>query len=423
MTSAQSLPQPGRSGAPSPVAHLAWEHTHREFLAAVLFKRKIEAMGLVANLSHITQVQTTGKRPVVFMPFYYDDQDRLAYLRHGWRNRWIVNLCYEQMHFDCGRGYLLPDGAFARDEMLHCAWGPRFADLLVAHGIPAERVRMTGHLRFDLYHHPELLWSRADLAKRYGLDPGRQWLLVPYNFNMAYVTPDVVQYLMARGYALTPDFLHGVARARDEMTALLRVLADRFPELEIILRVHPAGFEAEDLYRAEGQKRPNLHVIAEYDIANWISQAALTIVWNSTSAMEAMVAGRPVIAFEPFPFASVYGYDVNRIVPSFSTVDEVVAVVESLPDAQLHYDWALFETWYAHRDGGNVDRLAAVVAEAAGHWDRFVCRAVEPTLKVAMRGLAQRWQAAPDVSRSPPPAALAATVATLRPEPLQDFLK
>jgi surface carbohydrate biosynthesis protein len=410
--------------ATRPSARLAWEHTHREFLPALLFLHELQSRGLVGELNPVADIRPRHRHEVMFLPYYYDDRDREVYLRHGWRGHWLVNLSYEQMHFDCGRAYLLPDGEFARAHMLHCAWGPRYASLLEAHGIPAERIRLTGHLRFDIYHHRELLWPREHLARSYGLDPAKPWVLVPYNFNLAHVKQATLDSLRARKYALTDAFVDGVRRACTSMTELVRTLSERFPDCEFILRVHPAGFEKEALYRTH--VRDNLHIIAEYDIANWIVQAALTVVWNSTSAMECLVAGRPVIAYEPEPFSSVYGYDVNRIIPSFTSVDDVSDLVGAVArggDAgPLRYDWALFEQWYAHRDGRNVARLADVVEEAGRDFDRLACSLPQPSLKMAMRHLGSRFSASPGHPQ-PPDAALAQAAATLDVTPLAAFLR
>lgn len=418
-------------------ARIAWEHTHREMLAAVLALNLLRRRGFETVLEHVSAIgtQPLADAEVVFLPFYYDDLIRDRYLtRRELKGAWLVNLAYEQMHFRCGRGYLLPDGDFAREELLHCAWGSRFEELLVEHGIPRERIRITGHPRFDIYHHPELLLGRATLAQRYSLDPDKPWVLVPYNFNMAYISPKLRAQLEARKYALTDEFIAGFGKARDAFTSMVRRLADTFPDVEFVLRVHPAGYESKALYEGESKLRKNLHAIAEYDIANWISEAALTIVWNSTSSMEAMVAGRPVVSYEPFPFSGPFEFDVNKILPTFTSEDEIIDVIRALPAPALTYDWPLFERWYRHRDGRCLERLADIVAECHADPDRFRCRssvATSPRVRLGRRLERLAGKAARKLFRldSPPPHAapasdaLARAVRELTPEPLDAFLR
>lgn len=418
-------------------ARIAWEHTHREMLPALIALRELGRRGYRGVLEHVSALGNAplSEPEVVFMPFYYDDLIRDRYLsRRELQGAWLVNMAYEQMHFRCGRGYLLPDGDFAREELLHCAWGSRFEELLIEHGIPRERIRITGHPRFDIYHHPELLLDRKALASRYGLDADKSWVLVPYNFNMAYISPAYRAQLVSRKYALTDEFIAGFARARDAFTSMMRKLADTFPEVEFVLRVHPAGYESKALYEGESRTRKNLHAIAEYDIANWITQAALTIVWNSTSSMEAMVASRPVIAYEPFPFSEPFEYDVNKILPTFRTVDEVVDVIRALPAPELTYDWTLFERWYRHRDGKCLERLVDIVDECHQNPNRFRCKAsVATSARVRIGRRAERvfGKLATRAFRldslphhaPPPDDALARAVETLSTEPLDAFLR
>jgi surface carbohydrate biosynthesis protein len=423
-------------------SRLAWEHTHRELLPALLALKSFREHGHRPLLEHVSAIGTEPySRDVLFLPFYYDDQVRDRYLtRRETRGSWLVNLAYEQMHFRCGRGYLLPDGAFAREEMLHCAWGPRFEELLLEHGIPKERIRLVGHPRFDIYHHPALLFDRAYLANRYRLDPDKPWVLVPYNFNMAYISDKLRAQLVARKYALTDEFIAGFGRARDAFTAMMRLLAREFPEIEFVLRVHPAGYESQSLYAGESRTYPNLHTIAEYDIANWITQAALTIVWNSTSAMEALAAGRPVVSYEPFPFSGPFEFDVNKILTTFSNVDDVVSLVRRLPGVELGHDRALFERWYAFNDGRTSERLAQIADECRAEPERFASKAngrrnlrigygreLERILKPVPRAsrVASRLFKldSPPAHRAPEPVALEQAARRLSPEPLEEFLR
>ena len=400
---------------------LGWEHTHREMLAALIFLHLVEQRGNRWSLEHVEELVATSSDPeILFIPFYYDEQDLEKYLFRGdLRGKWLVNLAFEQMHFACGRSYLLPDGRFARDEMVHCAWGDRFRNLLIEHGIPPERIRMTGHPRFDIYSHPELLYTRAELAAQFGLDPERMWILVPHNFNFAFVSKQLIQQLAARRYHVTDEFVEGVRLARDAFKEMVDELADAFPDAELILRVHPAGYEDESHYKNGLQKKRRITAIAQYDIANWITQAALTIVWNSTSAMEAMVAGRPVVSYEPFPFAERFDFDVNRIVPTFSRKDDLFEVVGSLPDPKLTYDWELFEQWYRYRDGRNLERLADVVREAQTSPESFASR----TKGVGLKGSLRRLRRPPEAAHAPPARPLAEAVRSLSARPLEQFLR
>jgi hypothetical protein len=144
-----------------------------------------------------------------------------------------------------------------------------------------------------------------------------------------------------------------------------------------------------------------------------------------------MVAGTPVIGYEPEPFGERFDYDVNRILPTYRNVDEVVDLARRAPDVTLRYDWALFERWYAHRDGRNTERLADVVAELAGDYDAHAAPAgFEPPLRGRVRAALERTPVAERLVRSkrhipPQPGedALREAVRRGSAEPLLDLLR
>lgn len=407
------------------LVRVTWEHTHRELLPTLLLLHHLAARGGSTQLEHVKSIGPGGGgREVLLLPFLYDERDRDLWLSEGHTGKCLVNLCYEQMHPANARAYMMPSDDFAQQQVTFCTWGPRYRELLIEHGVPADHVHVVGHPRFDIYHYPDLLLGRSELAERYSLDADKRWVLVPYNFNLAYISERLRQTLNQRGYLITQEMIDSVAKARDAFTAMVKALVERFPEIEFILRVHPAGYESESLYRGGADAWPNLHLISEFDIANWISEASLTIVWNSTSAMEAMAAGRRVVSYEPYPFSEVFDYDVNRILTNLQTLDELIDVLADEPE--LDYDWTRFERWYAHRDGRCTDRLAEVIDVVDSDYERRQCRANDrelAILKTKWTKRIKRWAGKLDTHPAPSNLALERAVAGPSFRPLGDFVR
>lgn len=420
---------------------MTFEHTHRELLPALLFLHEAEQAGFNWSLESIYQLGPgRGGHEVVVTPFLYDSSDYETFLRrHRLVGSTLVNLMYEQFNVANSVDYLVPDRGFAREEAVHCVWGERTRRLLLEHGLAEENIRVTGQPRFDIYHVPELLCDRETLAMRYQLDPAKQWVLLPYNFNVAYITHERVAALAARNFTITPEYISAAARARDVFTPMVRSLADEYPQIEFILRTHPSGMEAASIYEGETRERSNLRVIADLDIANWIRQASLIVVWTSSSGIEGMVAGVPVVALEPEPYADVFDYDVTRILPTVTTVDEVAALVEYGDRGELDYDWELFDHWFSHRGGETSRRLVDVIEEAVAEGPARAVRRLPPRpVKPRARGRANDLaEAGPEWIRpvlqrlgwNPAPSnldvadkALRTAVAERRSEPILDAL-
>jgi surface carbohydrate biosynthesis protein len=341
----------------------AWEHMQREFLAGLTLLKELESRGHGWRTERVYQIGSARHDgECVLVPFHYDAQDTNKWLyRLTNRPVRVLNLAYEQMHPLCAREYVVPSGPFAVEELNHLAWGERFKALLLDAGIPDQNIHLTGHPRFDLYANREALKSRSSLAEEYELDASKPWFLFPCNFNFAYVNQSYVEGVRQRGYHVTDEFIAGFAKARDAFMAMICEVARACEDVEIIVRVHPAGFESDALYSQKGSNFPQIKTIGDYDLAHWICQSEAVVVWNSTSSMEAMVAGVPVISFDTEGFGQRFDYDVNKILPTFNNADSVIDLLRSLSSTELSYDWECFDGWYKHRDGKNAKRIVSVV--------------------------------------------------------------
>ena len=100
--------------------------------------------------------------------------------------------------------------------------------------------------------------------------------------------------------------------------------------------------------------------------------------------MEAMVAGVPVVSYDTHRFGKRFDYDVNKILPTFTKADEVISLIRSLPNAELTYDWNLFEGWYQYRDGNNAGRIVTAIEKVMetplGH-PKGLSKYVAPNMK------------------------------------------
>jgi surface carbohydrate biosynthesis protein len=395
-------------------------------LPALLLLNQVSRRGIPFSLEHVKAIRRRRERSeILFVPFYYDDVDRRRYLCEPHRGACVVNLCYEQFHAARARAFIMPTGRFAREDLHYCAWGPRYRDLLVQHHIDPARVHIVGNPRFDIYGHRNLLLSRGELAGRYGLDPDRPWVVVPCNFNVIYLSRSRREQLRARGYDISDEMVSITAKTRDAFIEMVRTLSERCPDVEIVVRAHPAGYESSALYDLAARGRTNVHLISEFDVANWIVQAALVVVWSSTTSMEAMVAGVPSLSYEPVPYAERFDYDVNRIVTTVRTLGDVVDAACALPGLSLAYDWARFDAWFAYRDGRVAERLADLVEAMFVDFGRFASRTSDGTLDLRWGRFERRWRSLmgrpgpvePEQDR------VEQAVRSLSPAPLGEFLR
>lgn len=79
----------------------------------------------------------------------------------------------------------------------------------------------------------------------------------------------------------------------------LRDLAQKYPEINFIIRPHP--WDNEDYWKVAVGEYKNIHVIFKEGLTPWVSGATGLIHNSCTSAIEASIQGVPVISYVPSP--------------------------------------------------------------------------------------------------------------------------
>ena len=192
---------------------------------------------------------------------------------------------------------------FGEDDYV-CVWGELQAEMDRARRPEiADRVRVTGHPRFDVYK-PE--WRRIyqDRARAIRDELGRYVLV---NTNMSYANHGLGPlhpFTAAGRYPSDPQArLAHVSRwsygsvMRARFVALIHGLAGQFPDLTIVLRPHPS--EDHGFYRTALNGVSNVTVRHEGPVGPWIVGSEVMLHNGCTTAMEAYFAGKPVITYRP----------------------------------------------------------------------------------------------------------------------------
>jgi hypothetical protein len=185
---------------------------------------------------------------------------------------------------------------------LFFAWGNDQAEVMAsAVGTLAERIRLTGNPRFDLLR-PELRMFHNDdvnlLRSKYS-----RILLINTSFSFANSAnnTEALQQTFAQ-YPIEkkrPGFFAGWTAAQHKVLQsfqeILPLVRERFPEHTIIIRPHPS--ESLQLWQEQAQSLPNTAVIREGNVVPWLLAADVLVHWNCTTAIEALLLGKPAIAY------------------------------------------------------------------------------------------------------------------------------
>lgn len=214
-----------------------------------------------------------------------------------------------------------------------CTWGD-YQKAVYAERAPgfAHRIRTTGHPRFDLYAPAMRSFFHAQveaLRQQYG-----RFIIVNTNTSLANHGAGVESvFTELEGYpdhdpVLRALHLESWSLAHELMTRLVKLvhrLSVEFPNVRIVLRPHPSENKA--TYRAIFDCVQNVDVIHEGAVGPWLMASRALIHHGCTTAVEAQLAGVPVVNYRLPNAQKVWIYLPDQLGTHCDSEDEAVSLI------------------------------------------------------------------------------------------------
>lgn len=182
-----------------------------------------------------------------------------------------------------------------------CVWGEFQKEFDLQRGGKAP-IFVTGHPRFDLYKNKWRSAIRSNLPNSFN-----KYVLINGNYGLAnhgqgeeyvfsakanYHPESVKERLWRIGfYTYSKHQMHSLIE-------LVHQLAVAFPDINFVYRPHPS--ESHEFYETVFRGVSNIHVNHDGPVGPWILNSLAVIHDGCTTAIEAQIAGKPVINFKPF---------------------------------------------------------------------------------------------------------------------------
>ena len=263
-----------------------------------------------------------------------------------------------------------PDPDLFRRLSVFCAWGPRVAAHARDSGwYEPGQIVVTGAPRFDLYA-PQ--WRQAALAASSSLAAYHHPLiLVNGSFpraNPRFVSPQQEVELwqsmgFSRDHIVRLQDVEG--RALRGMVEVANGLARAFPDAKVVYRPHP--FERVETYEPLLESRDNLELLKVGTAEGWILRATVIVHRNSTTAIEAAMAGKPALLPTWLPTAETLEA-CDAVSVKCDTVEVLAAEVRAALDGRWTPTPALLDAterviadWFYVIDGASHERVAAAL--------------------------------------------------------------
>lgn len=274
----------------------------------------------------------------------------------------------EQLVFQDALDFYVPKGSVA--GVYHCAWGPYYEGVLKDAGVSDELICVTGSPRLDFFRKDFASDERPYLSTRFRLDPSKKWVLFVGNFSSAFMDDETIESLRNRG-------IDGGEGRRVRSFAAYEAMLSWMEEVagadslkngaEFIYRPHPSEPITESLLDIE-RRCPNITVVKELTIREWYQTCDIAFTWCSTSSVEAVCAGIPILAIEPFAMPKSDVIDIVQSLDKIHSPYELKTVIKRTLDgasAETNEHFVSDISRYYRIDGELAsERTAALVREA-----------------------------------------------------------
>lgn len=187
-------------------------------------------------------------------------------------------------------------------------------ELRVLEGVDSERIVVTGSPKFDEVFYYSRLDCKSRVCQRWGISPQDEIITL--------LTGPFVKY---GGWGIEQErrFVLAVARA---------VMA--LPNAKLIIKVHPAEFEAEYHEIVKELESPPI-ICKNIILPELVSASSLVMTVASSAAIEAMAAGKPVIIVNLFDDSEPLFYKGSGALYVDREEDILPAIKEGLYDPKI----------------------------------------------------------------------------------------
>ncbi len=331
------------------------EHKARELDIACAVKHliqsqyniSVEIRSIVLDLEH-TLAQFLPK--IVVLPYCVSIKSlNLEKILNQWPNARYIDLAYEQLLGEAQKKFKAPADEFARDYVIHHAWGEFFKEFLIDNGVPDHNILVNGNPSYALYQEPYKNYYgnvRNLLCQRFGLDPDKRWAFVPENYGWAFFENHMLRDRIKRGFDpvhayVYRDFAVDSLQKATEWWCAGAVLEG----VELIIRPRPAVPQEMFINKIQAMVGPlpdQLHIIKDGSVREWILASDLVFSSISTTLLEAATANKTLYMLMPYSIPDFIHVEWNDLAVKVRTIDDFIRI---LTQPELEANWATLQNW------------------------------------------------------------------------------
>ncbi len=367
-----------------------YEHKTRDLDTVVAIQSLLSKWGKSVAICHSSEVNIAIIKyipKIILVPFYYTDNDSFfaEYFEQLYSYKpIIINPHHEQIGSSCSNDRLIPQGK--AKECYHFAWGRYFYELLRTTGIIEEQIFIVGSPRLDFFlqSFASLNIPKSILSRDYLIDKNKKWLL--FASNLTIVDESWARKLVTLGYKDYSEYRCIIKESKQKIFKwLLQLSNEMHNEIEIIYRPHPS-----ELLEYIPKNIKNFHFIKDLPIRNWILASDLVLGWNSTSLIEAYIAGKQTFVLRPFEIPNKFSIELIDNFPKVDNYNKLKSIINlSLEEFRKMFNYSemnlQLDYIYGPIDGRAVERISNRILSILSKSNNFSPKVNIETLSIFFR--------------------------------------
>lgn len=291
-----------------------YEVKNREFESIVLLKNQLVRMGYSANYVSYFQIEDQeiirkykNQVRIAIVPSLYHNDEIINIVYHiAGKVKNIVNLRWEQVFTNKTErdidNYVIPkDGARIA---IHCCWGDFPKQMLLNAGINSSNLRKTGPMHMDILRNnfKSYFMSRKVLFDKYHINQDAPCILFISSFtSVTFTDREIESYIRQVGEKERPATIARINRNKESYKTIIDWLyncANKY-DCTVIYRPHPSENITDVLLKLTAL--PNVKIISEENVKQWILVSDAIYTWVSTSIVESHFAHKSCAILRPIP--------------------------------------------------------------------------------------------------------------------------
>lgn len=289
-----------------------YEVKNREFESIVLIRNELVKRGY--NVEYVCFAEGYDAKKlnefvdrvkVAIMPSLYHETEcvEIVYRIAGKVDK-LINFRWEQVYSnetEIDKNYYAYSKGIAK-EAYQCCWGNRPRYLVESAGVSPEKIAVTGPVQMDLLlpQFRRRYLTKQELFTKYNIDPNKPAILYISSFSCGTMSDkELKSYVTQFEEKERESFLNFVSKEKQTiklMTEWLRNISQE-RDCTIIYRPHPTENRSKEVEKLKSL--PNVKVISEENVKQWILCCNQVYTWFSTSLAEAYVANVPCYILRP----------------------------------------------------------------------------------------------------------------------------